>query len=567
MSLDDRFYASVSQGTLNKVTRLFNATLGDVFQELLQNARRAGASRVLVTREQDPDGNPFIAVQDDGRGVASPQTLFTLGDSGWDPSTERSEDPAGMGVFALSPRGCSIQSKTADAACGWTTHVRTAHFKGDEEIAVLETADLPFEHGTRFVFPYDAARESVDRQLGAAAHYYPLPVLLDGEPLQQEDFLRDAIYREQWHGIEIGVRRLNGWSANPTINFFGVTVAEDLAVVHEVRGGRYEVRLNIVDSPELQLVLPARKEVVHGAFFDELKTAGKRAIFRAIAARPVHSLSYADWTAARELGVDLPEAAAELTPYTPPCADANTRYSFGWANEKAASVPERALLIDFRGDPPHHQMLWRALENASLGYRPLEPVEKFKGYAWYDRLPQLKEIGFSTENGGVRFDDLAIDDPNEGRPTKIEIELTIETADASKTPLSETLSTDVLLTGESYAYSLDDIGVQVTADSEITPTDLAEFLEAAYFSPSDDTDADSYETQRDAFRAQAEDLATRLLVSEEAANNAAILRAVNEHVVWLLPRNAETVIRIKGREVELDTTRLDDGAGGYADPN
>ena len=51
-------------------------------------------------------------------------------------------------------------------------------------------------------------------------------------------------------------------------------------------------------------------------------------------------------------------------------------------------------------------------------------------------------------------------------------------------------------------------------------------------------------------------------MSEEAANEAAILRAVKEHLVWLLPRNAETEIRIKGREVEVISTRVQDCADG-----
>ncbi len=38
------FYAAVSPKALDKATRLFNATLEDIFNELIQNARRAGAS-------------------------------------------------------------------------------------------------------------------------------------------------------------------------------------------------------------------------------------------------------------------------------------------------------------------------------------------------------------------------------------------------------------------------------------------------------------------------------------------------------------------------------------------
>jgi hypothetical protein len=41
--------AQVSSSTLSKVSRLFNASLTDCLNELLQNARRAGASAVKIT--------------------------------------------------------------------------------------------------------------------------------------------------------------------------------------------------------------------------------------------------------------------------------------------------------------------------------------------------------------------------------------------------------------------------------------------------------------------------------------------------------------------------------------
>jgi hypothetical protein len=47
------FHASISPKTLDKVTRLFNASLTDIFNELIQNARRAGASRIDVRRIED----------------------------------------------------------------------------------------------------------------------------------------------------------------------------------------------------------------------------------------------------------------------------------------------------------------------------------------------------------------------------------------------------------------------------------------------------------------------------------------------------------------------------------
>ena len=47
---------SVSSKTITKVTRLFNGTIGDILGELLQNSRRAGASRIDIACCADQDG-------------------------------------------------------------------------------------------------------------------------------------------------------------------------------------------------------------------------------------------------------------------------------------------------------------------------------------------------------------------------------------------------------------------------------------------------------------------------------------------------------------------------------
>jgi glucose-6-phosphate-specific signal transduction histidine kinase len=89
--------ASVSPDTINRVGRLFNNTLPDCINELLQNARRAGATRVDVALTRND--RVLLAVTDDGIGIADPATILTLGESRWNDDISAREDPAGMGVF------------------------------------------------------------------------------------------------------------------------------------------------------------------------------------------------------------------------------------------------------------------------------------------------------------------------------------------------------------------------------------------------------------------------------------------------------------------------------------
>ena len=65
-------------------------------RELLQNARRAGASCVGLTYE--PKAKRLV-VRDDGCGIADFQTLLTLGESGWSEAVQRTEHPFGLGFL------------------------------------------------------------------------------------------------------------------------------------------------------------------------------------------------------------------------------------------------------------------------------------------------------------------------------------------------------------------------------------------------------------------------------------------------------------------------------------
>lgn len=67
----------VSQQALEKIIQLFNASLEDILIELLQNARRASASEIRLTKTT----SGILVVEDNGRGISYPKILLTLGES------------------------------------------------------------------------------------------------------------------------------------------------------------------------------------------------------------------------------------------------------------------------------------------------------------------------------------------------------------------------------------------------------------------------------------------------------------------------------------------------------
>jgi len=73
-----------------------------------------------------------------------------------------------------------------------------------------------------------------------------------------------------------------------------VTVASLLPTVAE-KDRHWAAKIDIVDAPELQLVLPARKEMVENGALQSLRAAIRLAIYRHIQALGSHRLAFADW--------------------------------------------------------------------------------------------------------------------------------------------------------------------------------------------------------------------------------------------------------------------------------
>ena len=81
------------------------------------------------------------------------------------------------------------------------------------------------------------------------------------------------------------------------------------------------------------------------------------------------------------------------------------------------------------------------------------------------------------------------------------------------------LAADLAFAGEAWSWVGDALPL-VTASTDLDPCELAQIMRAAFFSPSDDADADSWERQRDVFDQEALHIATKLLVSDDEARRA-----------------------------------------------
>ena len=559
--------ARVHDSALKRVTRFFASTLYDIFTETLQNARRAGATRVRVTGgtpagrpaadAPEPSETPLtVTVTDDGAGIEDPAVLLSFGENGWSDDLVAREDAAGMGILSLAHRGCRIASRarTPDGRVGqgWSVDLGPEHFTGHSDAQVRHDDTAPYPYGTAVQFQATVSADMIRSAIASAARHYPLPVTFEGETLERQAFLDGAIHAENWNGLVFGVYRdRNRGYLEPDLNFFGLTVPVRLPTVETVHRSIWSVYADIVDCPGLELQLPARREAVENAFLADMREAARLAIYRAMAADPDLRPAFADWTRAHDASIELAPPPAVLRPWRPAIADVDD-----WREPpKPAPAGPDALVMACDPEPPEAQALWRAAERAGMAEGLFEADRRLEGYGWYDRLDRVTGIDTEVTDGAGRTWPLheypvsertgATAAPLATRPDEIRMSLAVKTTRARS--LTIVLPADLAFAGEELCWVGEALPL-VTADSTLEPHRLAELLRFSFFSPSDDADADSWETQAVRFDEEALHIATRLLCSEDSALKISIAEAVRRELFWLVPNN---------RKVEISITRPD----------
>lgn len=542
MTIPFTFHASVADDAIAKVSRLFNATLDDIFAELFQNARRAGASEIAVDQVDDPELGAVIRIIDDGPGLTDPKHLFMLGQSAWADQVTSVEDAAGMGFFALAGRHVRITVQQKGTNQSWVIEATPESFSGAAPILCSEgpmghkgmTILISVKHGENFV---PAANY--------AAQYLPLDVIVDGTLADRKDFLADADFVEDWNGIRIGIYPMpqNRFRNDTNINFHGVTLHAKLPSLGQQFHRSYYVCLDVTHCTSLNLVLPARKEVVEDAGFDELRTHIRTLFFQRILAAGSHSLSFEAFTEAATLGVVLAPAVMMLRPFSPTHADTDCDQQL-----PLQMVDSDDILFDSNGGAIEEQNLAYALTNQHAPSTLFTPNSAFKGYAWYDQLACLSVkhyVFIGDDHTKIILPEKQYETTE--RPVQLEIHCEIGSNEGVD---DWHLNTDWLIYGEDYV-TLDEVDIAVTKCSKATSADLVDFLENALFCPSDDSDAGSFDQQRDWFRDEAEDRVIALLETSAEADINAVIRIVDRELYWLRGKSNSVTIHIENGRVEV----------------
>ena len=545
--LPRRIWAWVSQDALRRVSRMFDSTEHQRLTEILQNARRAGATAIEITTSPER-----TTVRDNGSGIDEPGVILRMGASGWDSARTRTEDPAGMGFFSLAKSGCRIQSAPANGPA-WQAVLTPGSFKGED--VEIRPWTSPTGPGTIVSWP-GMTNEGIT---ATVVRYLPVKVTVNGKAAEQTDYLAGNIYETTWEGFRLGVfpsvnrkRSAEPPSAEErrqrmdfALNFHGLVINGGLPQLDELEGplreatgeGNYgrtshevwRVRVDVAEGRGLELLLPERKMIISNERHGELAEACRQALYDgAVRSGRRLRLGFADWERARaagqRAGIAVPAAEAVLEQWRP----MEPGYGGGgppgtWTacrNDSAIVVEEDIAACD-------EHVVAEAARRSRVTLVRGNP--RLAGYTWYDELPRLAGVDAMIEEDGRRWrvsqvravdndqrpsETIGPEGPTSRQVDSIAVEADIRYSDGRRQKLS--WPSNVAFARDEASYA-DEIEMLIAKGSVLRPHEAAEMATAAYFYPSEDFEADAADTQRETFTGEALSMTTRVLADAEEA--------------------------------------------------
>ena len=232
--------AEMHEGTMSGLGELLQLPTERALDEVLDNARRSGATRIRITTDKRT-----VTVEDNGRGIADPQLLLSFGRSGWTPESE------GIGFSALAAHEPEVRSRTEDGA-GWRVSLRNEHFAGSTPAPIEATDEAPAPNGTAVTLAYPDAG-SRDQEIDRAIANLPGLVTINGRMAENRDHLANCIYIHREDGVRIGVEHFNHlFHGRGTVNFHGQVASEGRMPRVHCDGQTWMTRADVVDNPTLR---------------------------------------------------------------------------------------------------------------------------------------------------------------------------------------------------------------------------------------------------------------------------------------------------------------------------
>jgi hypothetical protein len=508
--------AKVGANVLTKVTRLFDGSPKTIFNELVQNSRRAGSQKLEVTLKEVGDRSQHTEVifRDYGVGVENLDQVLTLSDSGWKEPTTSDEDPAGMGIFVLS----SLKDPVIISSGGFEWTLTQGVFQGLEQATVSGIALFGKGLEVRFTLR-DIGLSQVSVLLASAVRYANIAeVTVNGDALESGRYVADddLLAEDLALGVRLEINRVYATYASIlTCGFHGLTVQSpitDFNLRDMCSILKIDLRLEILHSRNIKLVLPARNALVTEGL-DELWKWLTARVFEYVASSKSHKLPYAYGRQAADYGITLPpldllQALKFWQGSKQYELDHETR-----KNRKVALVKFDESTAEIAGS----EQLLGNLESADSPYLYAKAASaSFSGYPEYDSLPCLEASVVYPEGNKIEGDITIVDD----------LRLVINDDLGAEI---DSVDLPAVFTGDGFptAY-LDDLDFGTVVQKEhLDPIKLAEILNHYGYSYNDDSDS-SDEDLRAAFRITAEKHFFSHLMSPADAMKHAVTKALDD---------------------------------------
>ena len=247
------------------------------------------------------------------------------------------------------------------------------------------------------------------------------------------------------------------------------------------------------------------------------------------------------------IGPGITGARAALRPWRSATADPDHRDP----PPGFEAVDADTLVMEAALAAPEAQALFRALERAGLAAAVRAPEPCFEGFAWYDRLPRIRNVLTLAVVDGRTCPPHAVPVPEGGfrppRPEAVSVVLRIAHP-AGRPDTVRTLPADLALAGTPGPWA-GAARALATPDSDLTPGTLARLLRAACFRPSGDALARVQQRRR--FDEDALHAARLALACEDDARRQAIADALARELLWLLPDDRQTVVTVCAGQVSV----------------
>lgn len=172
----------VNEKRLPEILRNSFTSWQNVLKELLQNARRAGATEIRMSYEAK---TKTLEINDDGRGISNMQDLLHIAESGWDADLKAEEQAYGIGFMSALYAGEEITVESGTERLSFSTK-RALSFHD----LPIETLPLPVA-GTRVrlrEFSFDVSGDAAGYLRGVLqklVNGFPTPIIYNGELLER----------------------------------------------------------------------------------------------------------------------------------------------------------------------------------------------------------------------------------------------------------------------------------------------------------------------------------------------------------------------------------------------